>query len=855
MFRTAVAGLRFHAARLAAASLAIAAGVAFVAGTLILGGTMNQAFFNSFAAGARNVDAAVSPPGGAGQPVQERAGAADGPSLAPRLLTEVARVPGVAAAAGRVLGQAGLVGSNGKVITNYGRPGFGISVPADRALWGFTLASGHAPAGPGQALVDSSTAADEHLRLGQRIRVVSQGGRVLVFTLAGTMDMGAAHQFRNATVTAFGTQQALAVTGRTGYDQIVAKAAPGTSQAQLTARIKALPGLTGDQVQTGAQLASAEATATVHFTNQFTTLILIFALISLLVAAIVIYNTFRILAAQRTKELAMLRCVGASRQQVFTGILIEACAAGIAASIAGVIGGLGLGWGLEHVFGAFGFPIPAGPLVLSASTAAISIALGVAVTLLAAMVPAWAATKVAPVAALAAHAEPRVTRAVGWQRIAVAVLFGGGGLLLTQRGISNSTSQSGLLFIAAGGMVFFVAVLALGPLIAPPVTSLFGWLPGRVLGAPARLATANARRNPHRVAATTAALTIGITLMTLFTVVASSAEASTTATIKEHYPFGYAVTSGQAQSGVVPPRVIAALRAAPALGLVAPYYQRNASTNGITTQVGALAGGGLAAVSPPMTTGSLTAVRPGAVAVDSGELGALNTSQGGTVTVHTPDAGTLRLRVVAVYHGANSPLPSVLLAASDYLRGFRPAAAQAVYINAAPGVGTPRARGAVNQATAGDPLLQVTTVADYSSTLASRVNQVLALFAVLLGLAILIALLGIANTLSLSVIERTRETALLRALGLTRGQLRWMLLVEALLMALLGISIGVALGTGFGWAIVHGFIKSAGGGVFSVPYARIAIYVALGAAAGVAAAVLPARRAASSSVVAAMAEA
>ena len=162
---------------------------------------------------------------------------------------------------------------------------------------------------------------------------------------------------------------------------------------------------------------------------------------------------------------------------------------------------------------------------------------------------------------------------------------------------------------------------------------------------------------------------------------------------------------------------------------------------------------------------------------------------------------------------------------------------------------------AVNRATAGDPLLQVTTVADYTSTLASRVNQVLALFAVLLGLAILIALLGIANTLSLSVIERTRETALLRALGLTRGQLRWMLLVEALLMALLGISIGVALGTGFGWAIVHGFIKSAGGGVFSVPYARIAIYVALGAAAGVAAAVLPARRAASSSVVAAMAEA
>jgi putative ABC transport system permease protein len=850
MFRTTLAGLRYHAARLAAASLAIAAGVAFVAGTLILGATMNRAFFDGFAAGARNVAAAVSPPGGAAGPDQ----GLGGPTLAPRLLAEVARTPGAAAVAGRVVGQAGLIGPGGRVITNNGQPGFGINVAADRALWGFTLASGHPPAAPDQVVVDASTAADEHYRLGQPVRVVSQGGKVLTFRLAGTIDLGAAHQFRNATVTGFRTPQALAVTGQPGYGQIVARAAAGTSPAQLAARIRALPGLAGDQVQTGAQLASAEATATVHFTRQFTTLILIFALVSLLVAAIVIYNTFRILAAQRTRELALLRCVGASRRQVFAGILAEACAAGIAASAAGVLGGLGLGWALQRVFGAFGFPIPAAPLVLTPAMAAISVALGVVVTLLAATVPAWAATKVAPVAALAAHAEPRVTRAVGWRRVAVAVVFGAGGLLLTRLGIAGATRQNGFLLIAAGGMVFFVAVLALGPLIAPPVTRFFGWLPGRLLGAPARLATANARRNPHRVAATTAALTIGIALMTLFTVVASSAEASTTATIREHYPFGYAVTPGQAGPAVVPSRVVAALRAAPALGLVAPYYQRTARANGTPVPVGALASGGLAAIAPPMTAGSLALLRPGTVAVDTGELGALGTRAGGTVAVRTPDAGPLRLRVVAVYQGANSPLPSVLLAAPDYLRGFRPAAAQAVYLNAAPGAGVPRARAAVYRATATDPLLQVTTVADYTSTLSSRVNQVLALFAVLLGLAILIALLGIANTLSLSVIERTRETALLRALGLTRGQLRRMLLVEALLMALLGVAVGVALGTGFGWAMTDAFIRSAGGGVFSVPYARIGLYVVLGAAAGAAAALLPARRAAATSVVAAMAD-
>jgi putative ABC transport system permease protein len=853
MLRTALAGLRFHAARLAMSSLAIAAGVAFVAGTLILGATMRQAFFNSFAAGARNVGAAVSPASGASQTIKGRSGGPDSPSLPPALLAEVARVPGAAAAAGRVVGQAALVGADGKVIANRGLPGFGISVAADRALWGFTLASGHAPTGPGQVVVDKSTAADEHFRLGQRIRVVSQDGRVLDFRLAGTIDLGAAHQFGNATVAGFLTPAAFAVTGRPGYDQIVAQAAAGTSQAQLAARIRALPGAAHDQVQTGAQLADAEATAAVHFTSQFTTVILIFALVSLLVAAFVIYNTFRILAAQRTRELAMLRCVGASRRQVFTGILVEACAAGIAASLAGVIAGLGLGWALEHVFAAFGLPVPSAPLVLTPGTVAISMAMGIAVTLLAATVPAWAATRVAPIAALAGHAEPRVTKVIGWRRSAVAVIFGAAGLLLTSRGIQHSNGQGGFLAIAAGGMVFFVAVLALGPLIAPPVTSFFGWLPGRVLGAPGRLATANARRNPHRVAATTAALTIGITLMTMFTVVASSAEASTTATIKEHYPFGYAVTSGQ--TGTVPPRIVTALRAAPALGLVAPAYQRTARVDGIATAVGAVGGGGLAAISPPMTAGSLAAVRPGAAAVDSGELAALHTRQGGTVTVATPGAGTLRLRVAAVFLGGNSPLPSVLLAAPDYLRGFRPTGAQTVYVNAATGAGTPRARAAVNKATASDPLLQVTTVADYTSALSSRVNQVLALFGVLLGLAILIALLGIANTLSLSVIERVRETALLRALGLTRGQLRRMLLTEALLMALLGITLGVALGTGFGWAMVDAFTRSAGAGVFSVPYARIALYVVLGAVAGVAAAVLPARRAARSSMVAAMAEA
>jgi putative ABC transport system permease protein len=858
MLRSTLAGLRARAMRLALSSLAIAAGVGFVAGTLILGASMTRSFYDSFAAAARNVAVAVSPPGASGL----RPGAPDSPVLPVSALRSVRAVRGVAAADGRVAGPAALIGRNKKIITNNGQPGVGISVTADPALRGFALVSGRVPRGPDEVAVDAATAAAERFRVGQQVRIVSAAGRTLSFRLTGTISLGADHAVENDTVVALPTATAFQVTGRHGYSQIVTAATPGISQAALAERLRAVPALASDQVQTGSQLARSEATAAIHFTGQFTDAILIFALISLIVAAIVIFNTFTILAAQRRRELALLRCVGASRRQVFTGMLAEAALIGLVASAAGVVAGLGLGWGLERVFTAFGVPVPAGPLVLTGRTVGIAIVTGVAVTIMAAVLPARAATMVAPVAALGGP-EPRPSRRVGWWRIGTAVVSACAGLGLTFLGLRQVDGSAGFFEIAAGGCVFFIAVLAVGPLIAPPVTTALGWLPGRIGGVPARLASANARRNPHRVAATTAALTIGITLMTVFTVVASSAEASASSSIAQHYPFGFTVAPGQfgGDGGQpVPGSVVAALRRSPVLGMVAPYYQRTARVAAGAAagdggqQVGALAPAGLAAISPPLVSGSLTALRPGTVAVDSQTLRGLGGRQGGTVVVRGGVLGSLRLRVVAVYDGTNSPLPLVLLAAADYLRDFRPDGAQAVYVNQRPGASAAAARAAVTAAAAADPLLQVGTIADYRSQLSSRVNQELALFSVLLGLAILIALLGIANTLTLSVLERTRESALLRALGLTRSQLRGMLLAEALLMALLGGVLGVALGAGFGWAMVHGFITSAAGGVFSVPVARIALYVAIGAVASVAAAVLPARRAARSSVVSALAQ-
>jgi putative ABC transport system permease protein len=363
MLRTALTNLRYRTARLVLSSLAIGLGVAFVTGTLVMGASMNQAYFTSFAAGARNVDTAVTPHGSG----PYRPGDPDAPTVPPSVLSQVSAARGVESAAGRLVGLAALVGSDGKVIWNGELPGVGINAAGDPALRGFTVASGHLPGGPGQVAVDTSTAADEHFRVGQAVKLVDHAGRVLSFRLVGTVDLGVDHEFGDSTVTVFQTGTGFAVTGRPGYDQIVARATAGTSQAALTATVRALPGMTRYQVQTGGQLATSKADAAVHFTRQFTSAILVFALIALVVACIVIYNTFTILITQRGRELALLRCVGASRGQVFLSTLGESAIVGLVASAAGVLAGLGLGWGLQRLFAGFGAAVPTGPVVLQPS--------------------------------------------------------------------------------------------------------------------------------------------------------------------------------------------------------------------------------------------------------------------------------------------------------------------------------------------------------------------------------------------------------------------------------------------------------------------------------------------------------
>ncbi|TNC21569.1 ABC transporter permease [Amycolatopsis alkalitolerans] len=827
MLRSTLAGIRAHKLRLALATLAITLGVAFVAGTLILTDTAQRSFYADFAAAARHVDAAVRPAPDAQQK----------PWIAATTLNTVRDTPGVAAAVGRVTGPASLLDHAGRAPQR----GSAIAISPDPQLQPYRVVSGRLPQSAREAVLDQDTAQADGYTVGATLQVLDQQHRLMRYRLAGIIDLGVAKGLNGATVIGLAPDAALALTGRPGYDEIDARAAPGVSQAQLAQRVRTAVGSPHDEVVTGTQLAKDQADASVKFTDLFLQILLIFALVALLVAALVINNTFSILVAQRTREFALLRCVGATRRQVLTATLAESSLAGVVASAAGVLAGLGAALGMRAVFSWTGTPIATGSgVVLSPRTALISLALGVVVTVFSALLPARGASAIAPLAALrhqphAGEAMRRTRR----PRVVIAAIVGAVGLALTYLGVESS-SRTGFFEIAAGGCVLFLAVLAAGPLVVGPLVRVLGWVPGRIIGGPARLAVANVRRNPGRAAATTAALTIGTTLATVFAIVTMSMQASATTSIARHYPFDYLVTG----PGGIPPAVTDQLRHLPQLSTVAEVYQGTVTVNASPQQVDALEPVAYSTmVRPRMIDGAMTDLRPGTVAVSSGALAALHAHDGGTVTIDVPNAAPRTARVAAVYAiDQGETLPPLLLPLSDYLRDFAPTTAQSVLILTKPGVPPSESLAAIERAT-GATALTITSAADYKAQLTSRISQVLGVFGALLSIAALIALIGIANTLSLSVIERTRESAVLRAIGLTKRQLRLTLTIEAVLVTLLGVATGLALGIPYAWATVHLFLRQTGEGAFALPTGQILLYVALTVLAAVLASVFPAHRA------------
>ena len=824
MTRTVLARLAAQRARLLLTALSVILGVGFITGTFALGDLMRAGFTQEFAGSADKVDVAVLPSG-------------SGEELPAGLLEKVRALPGVADARGVVRGEAPLVGRDGRSHGNATTLGF--SLPADGPLRRYTVLEGRIPAAPYEAVLNESLAEDTGFRPGERIRVLDPDGTVRAFRLVGVVDVGIDGKLTSRGGVGFTEDAAARMTGRKGYVEIdvAGRVTPGQVRAALGGAGSGVEAITGEEL--GRRL-SAAAGADIE---AITAGVLAFGLISLLVAGLVIANTFTILVAQRTRELALLRCLGATRRQVFGAVVAEAALVGAVGSLAGLAVGLGLGAGGAAAVNALGMEVPVG-VPLGLRTVVVALSAGTAVTVLSALPPAFRATRVAPLAALRAEPEPgeRSFR-LGRARWALAVPSACGSLALTVLGLRTTPGENAMFTVAGGGALAFLAVVAVMPLLGRALGLPAG---GRLTGLPGRLAVQNVRRTPRRTAATTVALTVGVGLMSLFAVVGASSKETADRKMFEQFPVDYRLHTA-ATGHTIPRSVAEELRGQTGRFSSVTRIRSVETRFGSDEQpVASVTQASLGTVArPEMKHGSLADLREGTVLVSEAFAAREGLAPGDVVPVRT-GRGTARVRVSAVYAGEAAMIPDIVLPEADFTRYFGEVDDTAVYVNLRKGAPVAEANAAVDAAVRAHPLVKVSTGAAMKAEFAKAIDTLIGIFAGLLGLAVLIALFGIVNTLTLSVLERTRETALLRALGVSRGQLRGMLSAEAVTMSLLGAVVGVLLGTLFGWAAIRSLFSSF---VFALPYGQILLYLVLAVAAGLLAAVLPARRAARASIV------
>jgi putative ABC transport system permease protein len=841
MLRTTLAGLRAHKLRLLLTATAIMIGVGFLAGTLVYGDTAKAAFYDDLARAARNVDASVGSSGFS----------ESGQRFDPGIVEEIKAVPGVAHADGRMAERLPMLDGKGRLISYLGRIGWALSTPGDDHLSMYDIGTGRQPQRAGEIAVDDTTARIYGFHVGGQVSVVGPDQKPVALTLVGIMDLGANKRFAGFTVAALTAADMRTLTGADGFAQVVVSAQPGVSQQQLADRLESHLAGRG-VVTTGVQLREEYAVAAAKYVDGFLIVIFGFGLIALAVSVFVIYNTFAILVAQRIRELALLRCVGASKGQLFGSVIMEAVVVGVVASLGGLLVSTVVGEGLLIGRNTVGSGVRVDRLIVTPTTVLVGVFAGTLFTVIASLLPAATASRIPPIAALRTTTLSEVPTGRRLLRIALAAVPAAAGGLLMLYG-TTVPGFTGVPIVFLGAISVFTGIVIAAPLIVSRLTAWAGWLPAKLFGAAGRLAVTNALRNPKRVAATTSALMVGLALMSVFSVLLATARAQAEQELDENFAVDYIIsgvyTPGGGPGRKVPLAVAATLRARSELAAVAAARSREGDVEGRSTEIWTMEPGALDTVlRPEITAGSAGALKPGAVALNRFFADAIGARVGSEVRVRS-----LTLTVAALYDDAPTE-GQALLDWSDYAAVFGPGEPDQVLVKAAQGVAPEDSRAAVDASLVQAPLTQVSSQAEWRARITGSLDEQLGVFSALLGMSIVIGLTGIANTLALSVLERTRESALLRALGLSRGQLRGMLILEAMLMAFVGAVVGVGFGVLVGVSASVGLIRQFGHGHPVVPYGQLLLYVAIAAVAGAVAAVLPARRAARTEVAAVMAD-
>jgi putative ABC transport system permease protein len=837
MTKLTLRGLWAHKRRLIGSFLAVFLGVAFLCGTLVLSDTLSASVDRFFTQAYARTDVVI-----------RNATSATDDSSTPRgmisrsVLDRVRQVSGVANAEAVIQGAGLVLDKNGKQVDVQGTRVAGNWV-GDPALNPYRIAEGHAPQNGDEVVINRGLAKLGSLKVGDTTAVLTPQ-RVQV-TIVGITTFGSQDAFGGTSFTAFTTEAAQRYIAKSpGQVTSVAIRAGGVSQNELVKRVRAAGLPQGVEAITGKSLAKENvASLNKGFLSLFRTFLLVFAGVALLVGTFSINNTFSIIIAQRTRESALLRAVGASRRQILSSVALEAAAVGVAGSVAGLAGGLGIAALLKGLFVGFGLGLPADGLVLTVTTAIVSLVVGIAVTLLACILPAVRASRVPPLAALRDVAVER--RTTSKRRVVIGGVFAvlGVGPVLA----SVFSSGNGAMMLAGlGSVATMVAMVVLGPVVARPAAMLLGSPTARLRGVAGALARQNAARSPRRTSGAATALMVGVGVVTLLTVMAASLKASYADEASKAFGGDLTVSAGQNNSHAgfssqlttdvaKLPQVTGAAGLGIDTVLIEGAKQKVTMTD--PKQLGHV-------LHLDLTAGTLAGLGNDQIAVDKKTADGKKWQVGSQVTVRFPDGVTQQFSIGAIYKpsqvAGGMVIPHAAVAPHD-----PQALDTTVLIKLKDGTDLAAAKAAIK------PIAQTYGASDiqdrkaFVKAQASGMDQLLGVVYVMLALAIVIALLGIANTLSLSVYERTRELGLFRAVGATRSQVRSMVRWESVIVAVFGTVGGLGLGLFLGWALVRAAAKGGTGtGTFSAPIAQLLVIVLVGAIAGVLAAIRPARRAA-----------
>ncbi|SFC14543.1 ABC transporter permease [Streptomyces aidingensis] len=855
--RTSLRNFVAHKGRMILSGLAVLISVAFVCGTLVFTSTMQATFDRLFTESASNV--MVGPAQEEGEGGFDDVSLTGRPDTVPASAAEQIRgVEGVAEVTGVVASESivAVDSDNENIGPTTGAPTVGVGW-TELELRTAEVARGTAPAGPGEVMVDSATADNKNLEIGEELRVISVTGDHSL-TITGIVDFTITNP--GAAILYFepSAAQQILLGADDAYTELAVDAAPGVGDAELKERVAAALGTEDYQIRTADEYIEDNRSEIAGVFDFLQYVLLGFAGISLLVGIFLIVNTFTMLVAQRTREIGLMRAIGASRKQVYRSVLIEALLLGVVGSVLGFAAGLGIAVGLMALMGALGMNLSTDDLTIGVSVPVIGMVVGVTVTLLAAWLPARRAARVTPMDALREAGNPGDVRAGRLRTIVgLAMLVLGLGALVAAGGASSA--GTGGMWLALGVTLTLIGLVLSAPALVGLVLRALSAVLLRGFGSIGRMAERNALRNPRRTGATASALMIGLALVAGLSVVGTSMVASATEEIDESLGADYIIQTANWMP--ILPEAAEAVRSADHLSSVVAVSEVEAT---LTTADDASFDQNLGLTTPgypemmdtPVVAGDMSeALRAGGIALPADLAEEHGLAVGDQLTLDIEDSsGPVTVTLRAISEAPSFDAPGAFLGeetAASVLEPEQMPLPWGMFALAEPGQAD-QARASLESALEAHPQMEVRDQADYKELIQQQVGQLLYMVYGLLALAIIVAILGVINTLALAVVERTQEIGLMRAIGLGRSQLRKMVRLESVVIALFGTVLGVALGLAWGGAAQQ-LLALEGMEVLAIPWVTI-IAVFLGAAiVGRLAAVLPARRAARMNILQAIA--